>query len=75
MAIDQEPQSRHDEVRRLMQEDRRPEDFKGRAQLAADKLLGNLPLGVLCGGRRGLGDRTAAVAAAHDRRKRVRRSH
>jgi hypothetical protein len=46
MAIDQEPQSRHDEVTRLIQEGRRPEDFKGRAQLAADKLLGNVPLGV-----------------------------
>jgi hypothetical protein len=46
MAIDQEPQSCHDEVTRLIQEGRRPEDFKGRAQLAADKLLGNAPLGV-----------------------------
>jgi hypothetical protein len=46
MAIDQDPQSRHDEVTRLIQEGRRPQDFKGRARLAADKLLGNVPLGV-----------------------------
>jgi hypothetical protein len=46
MAIDQGPQSRDDEVRRFIQEGRRPEDFKGRAQLVADKLLGNVPLGV-----------------------------
>jgi hypothetical protein len=46
MAIDQDPQSRHDEVTRLIQEGRRPQDFKGRARLAADKFLGNVPLGV-----------------------------
>jgi len=46
MAIDQDPQSRHDEVTRLIQEGRRPQDFKGRTRLAADKLLGNVPLGV-----------------------------
>jgi hypothetical protein len=46
MAIDQDPQSHHDEVTRLIQEGRRPQDFKGRARLAADKFLGNVPLGV-----------------------------
>jgi hypothetical protein len=46
MALDQQPRSRDDEIRRLMQDGRHPEDFKGRAQLAADKLLGNVPLGV-----------------------------
>ena len=34
-----------DEVTRLIQEGRRPEDLKGRAQLAADKLRGKVPLG------------------------------
>jgi hypothetical protein len=46
MAIDQDPQSGHDEITRLIQEGRRPEDLKGRAQLMADKLRGNVPLGV-----------------------------
>jgi hypothetical protein len=46
MALDQQPRSRDDEIRRLMQDGRHPEDFKDRAQLAADKLLGNVPLGV-----------------------------
>jgi hypothetical protein len=46
MAIDQDPQSRHDEVTRVIQEGRRPTDFEGRARLAADKLRGNVPLGV-----------------------------
>jgi hypothetical protein len=43
MGADQSPQ---DDVTRLIQEGRRPEDLKGRAQLAVDKLRGNVPLGV-----------------------------
>jgi hypothetical protein len=46
MANDQNPQTSHDEITRLIQEGRRPEDLKGRARLAADKLVGNVPLGV-----------------------------
>jgi hypothetical protein len=46
MPLEQDPQSRLDEVTRLVQEGRRPEDIKGRAQLAVDKLRGNVPLGV-----------------------------
>jgi hypothetical protein len=46
MANDQNPQTGHDEITRLIQEGRRPEDLKGRARLAADKLVGNAPLGV-----------------------------
>jgi hypothetical protein len=46
MANDQNPQTRHDEITRLIQEGRRPEDLKGRARLAADKMMGNVPLGV-----------------------------
>ncbi len=45
MADPQSP-SHSDEVTRLIQEGRRPEDFKGRVQLAADKFRGNVPLGV-----------------------------
>lgn len=43
---DPQSSSHSDEVTRLIQEGRRPEDFKGRAQLAADKLRGKVPLGV-----------------------------
>ena len=46
MAMEQQPQSHLDEVTRLMQEGRRPEDIKGRVHLAADKLRGRVPLGV-----------------------------
>ncbi len=46
MAMEQQPQSHLDEVTRLIQEGRRPEDLKGRAHLAADKLRGRVPLGV-----------------------------
>lgn len=44
--MEQQPQSHLDEVTRLIQEGRRPEDLKGRAQLAADKFRGKVPLGV-----------------------------
>jgi hypothetical protein len=44
--MDQQQQSHLDEVTRLIQEGRRPEDLKGRAQLAADKFRGKVPLGV-----------------------------
>jgi hypothetical protein len=46
MAIDQDSQSRHDEITCLIQDGRRPEHLKGRTQLATDKLRGNVPLGV-----------------------------
>ena len=46
MAMEQQPQSHLDEVTRLIQEGRRPEDLKSRAQLAADKFRGRVPLGV-----------------------------
>jgi hypothetical protein len=46
MTMEQQPQSHLDEVTRLIQEGRRPEDLRGRAQLAADKLSGKVPLGV-----------------------------
>ena len=46
MAGDRNTQQQYDEVSRLIQEGHRPEDLKGRARLAADKLRGNVPLGV-----------------------------
>jgi hypothetical protein len=46
MALDHDQQSQHDEVTRLIQQGHRPEDFEGRMRLAADKLRGNVPLGV-----------------------------
>jgi hypothetical protein len=39
-------QDRQDDVTRLIREGRRPEDLKGRMQLAVDKLSGDAPLGV-----------------------------
>ena len=43
---DPQSSSHQDEVTRLIQEGRCPEDLKGRAQLAADKLRAKVPLGV-----------------------------
>ncbi len=46
MAFNQDSKSRQDEITRLMQEGRRPDDAEGRAGLLRDKVAGKVPLGV-----------------------------
>jgi hypothetical protein len=46
MAFNEDSKSRQEEMTRLMQEGRRPDDAEGRADLFRDKLAGNVPLGV-----------------------------
>ena len=38
--------AQHEDIARQIREGRHPEDFRGRAQLAADKLRGRAPMGV-----------------------------
>ena len=45
MPLRQDP-ALHEDIARQIREGRHPEDLKGRAQLAADKLRGRAPMGV-----------------------------